>query len=278
MIDVENAPSYGDMGGSVTLAFRKNDPWYREHPLNVIAALATRGNMSHIECAIGMTPGSDGQQMSNVLRIYNDDVGVELCERTGRSPNYTYLQIGCSKAAEESILAFAKRQVGKPFNQWAMFRAGFWPRVTPCIHENGRNVEADNYFCAELVACALKTGGLMSIDSNPGAATPQSLYKMYRDHGATTGNPYVLRTLEKTKPLQPKVSIGRGFNTTQTFELVPSSLQSNVQFPQLYTTQHTASTNITGSNSLYTKPLDSTKRTPADAVIRNATRGLFQKR
>jgi|SaaInlV_125m_DNA_1040241.scaffolds.fasta_scaffold02364_2 hypothetical protein len=43
------------------------------------------------------------------------------------------------------------------------------------------------------VAAVMKKGGLMSHSSNPGAATPQSLHKMYKDKAAMTGNPFLLR-------------------------------------------------------------------------------------
>ena len=171
-------------GGSVTLAFRRNETrWRDEYLINLAAALVTGGDISHVELAIGNVPGSDGQQMSNVLRIYNDNVGVELCERTGKSPNYRYLQLGCTKGAEMRMLQFAQTQVGKPFNRWAMARSIFWPRKSTM----------NDFFCAELVAATLKVGNIMSRDSNPGAATPQSLYNMYKPHATTTGNPCVLR-------------------------------------------------------------------------------------
>jgi len=48
-------------------------------------------------------------------------------------------------------------------------------------------------YCAELVAACLKVGGLMSADSNPGAATPYSLYKLYKAQGAVMANPCTLR-------------------------------------------------------------------------------------
>lgn len=47
--------------------------------------------------------------------------------------------------------------------------------------------------CAELVAAILKKGGLMSSTSNPGAATPQSLHRLYKNQAAATANPYTLR-------------------------------------------------------------------------------------
>ena len=45
------------------------------------------------------------------------------------------------------------------------------------------------------MAATLQTGGLMSMDSNPGAATPESLYRMYKDIAACSGNPYILRKI-----------------------------------------------------------------------------------
>lgn len=265
MADLESA------GGSVTLIFRQIErQWRKEHLLNLAAAWFTGGNLSHVEIAIGTRPGSDGQQMSNVLRIYNDKIGVELCERTGRSPNYKYLQIGCSKDAEHKILNFAERQKGKPFNGWAMARSVMWPRKTTQI----------DYFCAELVACALKEGGLMSSDSNPGAATPQSLYNMYKAHAATTGNPYVLRTMRKTPDKPPPK---RRFND---FELVPTTLSREISHAgigvnaYLLKTKPSHDTHGTATRT-YAPPAHASNHasqhgsyTPAEMVIRNATRGL----
>ena len=93
-------------------------------------------------------------------------VSQELCERTGRNPAYTYLSLGCSKAAEQRMLSFARAQVGKPFSNAGMARSVVWPRAS----------DYHSFFCAELVAAILKTGGLMSQDSNAGAATPYSLF------------------------------------------------------------------------------------------------------
>ena len=146
-----------------------------------------------MEMAIGNEAGADGHQMSNVLRIFNDNVGVELCNRTGKHPNFQYLQIGCTKEAEKKMLDFARAQVGKPFNSWAMARSIIWPRKTTLR----------DYFCAELVAATLKVGGVMSKDSNPAAATPQSLYQLYEKHATTTGNPCVLRTIASSQQQPP---------------------------------------------------------------------------
>lgn len=65
-------------------------------------------------------------------------------------------------------------------------------------------------YCAELVAACLQRGGLMSSDSSPGAATPHSLYKMYKQQGAVSANPCTLRQ-QFSLPMRPAG-----------YELVPS--------------------------------------------------------
>ena len=56
----------------------------------------------------------------------------ELTQRTGKNPAYKYLQLGCSLASERAMLAFAKKQIGKPFSQSAMARSLVYPRTTDC--------------------------------------------------------------------------------------------------------------------------------------------------
>ena len=67
------------------------------------------------------------------------------------NPQYTYLSLGCSQAAEQRMLNFARGQVGKPFSNMGMARSLVWPRPT----------DHKTYYCAELVAAILKQGGLM---------------------------------------------------------------------------------------------------------------------
>jgi len=81
------------------------------------------------------------------------------------------------------MLQFARAQVGKPFSNAGMARAIMFPRQS----------SYQSFFCAELVAAILKHGNLMSADSNAGAATPHSLYKLYSKQAAATANPYTLR-------------------------------------------------------------------------------------
>ena len=56
-----------------------------------------------------------------------------------------------------------------------------------CAAEHSRRV-LPRYLITTL--CSVR-----SRDSNPGAATPQSLYKLYKDSAACAGNPYILRKI-----------------------------------------------------------------------------------
>lgn len=60
-------------------------------------------------------------------------------------------------------------------------------------HFTALNGGAWHRFCAELVAATLQVGGLLSSCSNPGAATPYSLWKLYKDQAAAAANPFTLR-------------------------------------------------------------------------------------
>ena len=198
----------------MTLIFRNLEKrWRDEHPLNIAAAIATSSNFSHVEIALGDEAGANNE-MCNVVRIFNDSVGVEVCERTGRSPNFQYLQLGCSKRAEIGMLQFALQQKGKPFSMTAMVRSIVYPRVSTY----------QNYFCAELVAAILKQGGLLSKDCNPGAATPKSLYDLYSKHAAATGNPFTMRNLNRR---QQMLEEGIGFSTSDGGE-APTSVRMGV--------------------------------------------------
>lgn len=58
-------------------------------------------------------------------------MGVELVERTGRNPQNLFIQLGCSKMAEQKMLHYVRTQcVGKPFSNYAMARSLIWPRET----------------------------------------------------------------------------------------------------------------------------------------------------
>ena len=106
----------------------------------------TVNSYTHIEVAIGEVAG-DGGQMANVLRVFNDAVGVELTQRTGRNPAYTYLSLGCSKAAEQRMLQFARAQVESPSQTLA------WRDRSS---RRARATSNSNWFCAELVVRACR--------------------------------------------------------------------------------------------------------------------------
>lgn len=186
-------------GSSVTLIFyRVGERWWKEPLLNIVAAAAQFSSLTHVEIAIGEDAGSNGT-MSNVCRVFNDRIGVELVERTGRNPQYQYLQLGCSRQAVKKMLHFAKTKcVGKPFSNMGMARSLLWPRST----------DTSSFFCAELVAAILKEGGLMEQSSNPGSATPELLHRLYKDRAAATANPYLLRDFQTASSLSFHATIG----------------------------------------------------------------------
>ena len=176
-----------DEGSCATLIFyRINPQWWKEPALNLASAVCQMSNLTHCEISIGETPGGDGQTMAHVARVFNDSVGVELVERTGRNPQNLFIQLGCSKAAEYKMLHYVRTQcVGKPFSNYAMVRSLVWPRET----------DHTSFFCAELVASILKVGGLLDANCNPGAATPEMLHRIYANRGAVSANPCLLREI-----------------------------------------------------------------------------------
>ena len=97
-----------DAGSSVTLIFYKiGDDWYRggEPLLNLIAAAAQGSVFTHIEIAIGETPG-DGGRMSNVLRVFNDSIGVVKNCKQGRTMN----RCSCVRTTFHSFI-FSERRI-----------------------------------------------------------------------------------------------------------------------------------------------------------------------
>lgn len=126
-----------DNGTSITLIFYHISNPLKEAGLNLIAAAAQGSSLCHVEISLGESSAAGGA-MSNVLRVFNDSVGVELTSRTGRNPSYSYLQIGCSHKQLQRMMHFATNAVGKPFSNWAMARSLFLPRRT----------DGTSYFCA----------------------------------------------------------------------------------------------------------------------------------
>lgn len=246
-----------DVGSSVTLIFyRVGKDWYKggEPLLNLVAAAAQGSAFTHVELALGEAAG-EGGRMKNVLRVFNDAIGVELAERTGINPSYSYLSLGCSKAAEEAMLRFARRQVGKPFSPMGMARALVWPRKT----------DESSWFCAELVAACLQAGGLMSHSSSPGAATPSSLYKLYKECGAVAANPCTLRRqFQEMAHVNPRTFnlLGlKGGGGGHSYSAVPQQQQQ--QQTLQYTNNHTHAHTHSSRRNMH--------EPPAHAVPRRST-------
>lgn len=86
-----------------------------------------------------------------------------------------------------------------------MARSVIWPRKTTY----------KDYFCAELIASALQIGGLMDRQTNPGSATPESLYRAFSQCGATTGNPCTMRHFS-SRGAPPYPSVHTVSDRTQT--------------------------------------------------------------
>ncbi len=154
-------------------------------------------------------------------------MGVELVERTGRNPQNLFIQLGCSKMAEQKMLHYVRTQcVGKPFSNYAMVRSLVWPRETN--HES--------FFCAELVASILKVGGLLDANCNPGAATPEMLHRIYISRAAVSANPCLLREINSaavpTSGAIPNGFIGNlspGERLAEREALLPPYMRSQAQ-------------------------------------------------
>ena len=67
-----------DSGGSVTLIFYRIESVFNEPFINILAAAAQLSSFTHVELAIGDAAGELGQ-MKNVVRVFNDDIGVYVC-------------------------------------------------------------------------------------------------------------------------------------------------------------------------------------------------------
>lgn len=120
------------------------------------------------------------------------------------------------------MLAFARSCVGKPFSGTAMARSVFWPRKT----------DHKTFFCAELVASVLKSGGLLDPVSNPGAATPESLHELYKSRATTTANPYVLRQANCQRQLTTNSVVQQRFYTPPSLQYDSRTTTFTRQQPQ----------------------------------------------
>lgn len=119
------------------------------------------------------------------------------------------------------MIAFAKAQVGKPFSQMAMARSIFYPRTS----------DHRSWFCAELTAAILQVGGLLNSQSNPGAATPSSLYSTYRSRAAVTANPFKIHLLHQQQASQQAAHGRRGSGAADSEPLLQLQLRGALRPP-----------------------------------------------
>lgn len=201
--------------GMVTLIFYRMDSDRAKEPLlNRIAAYATKSEFTHVEMAIGSELSHQGL-MRNVVRIFNDKTGVEVTERTGINPSFSYMSIACTKRAELAMLAFSRKQVGKPFSMWGMALSVIWPRKST----------GKSWFCAELVGAVLQAGDVIEASYNPGGATPESIYRRFHGKFATAANPYVLNQIARSR--LPASAPG-AFETHMKMAAVPNKARGRV--------------------------------------------------
>ena len=189
----------------------------KEPLLNRLAAYATNSEFTHVEIAIGEELSQSGL-MRNVVRIFNDVQGVEVTERTGINPHFSYMSMACTAHAEMMMLSFARKQIGKPFSMIGMIRSVLWPRET----------QGNSWYCAELVAAVMKVGGLIESSYNPGEATPENLYKRFRGKCATAANPFVLNRLKQHNPTAFATSAIAPTRHSRSFPLVPPPTQEEL--------------------------------------------------
>jgi hypothetical protein len=81
--------------------------------------------------------------------------------------------------------SFARSQVGKPHDDYGIYRAVFWPK----------KVDYKSYYCVNFVACVLQRAGMLH-GVNPNILLPDDLYKFLIHHPdrTTSVNPYLLHT------------------------------------------------------------------------------------
>ena len=189
---------YMSRPGYAALMFQQVGPLAEEHWLNSLSAWVTGSKYCHVELIFG----DDEEGYFWSLQVYNGEP-VRFFRRKGLNPALVYVGVPCTKQQESKMKEFAQWAAGQKgnkalrFSKLAMFRAGIGiPRRTPNIPQN--------VFCAELVARALQIGQKISMDSNPGAATPQVLWNMFSKSGALTGNPVVLNQIMQSQNRQTK--------------------------------------------------------------------------
>jgi hypothetical protein len=99
------------------------------------------------------------------------------------NPSYTWLHFHIPKGNVLTAQRFANNQVGKPHNDWGVYKAVFWPGLP----------DYDSYYCVNLVASVLQKAGMLE-GINPNALLPDDLYELLLDHPNRTTdiNPFLV--------------------------------------------------------------------------------------
>jgi hypothetical protein len=229
----------------VSLVFYKIDPQnlHKEPLLNLLAAAAQASSFCHCELSFNKVVDAMGvgDLRSTHLAIFNDNSGVELMPRRGTNPNTVYLELPVTQAQEDAMWEWSMQQRGKPFNNQTMLRSLIWPSTT----------DQKSYFCAELVACCLQKGGLIDPKSNPAAATPASLYRLFSKSSSTSANPFVIRRIA-----QGGTKLTTNFLGAAPAPRLPQPAQSSWRSPAAAAPTPTPSQRIalTGEKAVYQSP------------------------
>ena len=112
-----------------------------------------------------------------------------------------------------------------------------------------------------------------STDSNPGAATPVSLYNLYNEHGTMTANPYTLRKISNQQRRRgPVYGEEEQFTMSPLSTIRPTSNRLQLQMSNAHLGRYTALQATTTSSSTAI-PTDS--RTSASSAQRRRDRMKF---
>lgn len=158
---------------------------------NHIAASFTGGTFCHSEFIFEWTQeeltealksadisGSNLNRINSTDKIYvavyvmwGMEVSYRILTRDARDPFWQLpddhlVTIQCNDIEEKQIFNWCFSQIGKKYDKWGA--------VGCVVPVRSFKVEYDKYFCSQLMMCALNHVHLMS--SNPGAASPNSLY------------------------------------------------------------------------------------------------------
>lgn len=103
--------------------------------------------------------------------------------RSFTNPSYRWLHFTVPLENALEAASFAQSQVGKPHDDYGIYRALLWPK----------KVDYKSYYCVNFVACVLQRAGMLH-GVNPNILLPDDLYKFLIDHPdrTTSVNPYFL--------------------------------------------------------------------------------------